>query len=160
MPASNWEVPERYNIAADVIDKHDPAGLAMLWEDWQGNERRLTFEDMQALTNRTANALRAAGVGEGDRVGGHASADTGGGDDVPDRLQDRGDQPVLPAQEVILPINSDVPTPPKRWIQAKKQHAQQGDGKADPHRAHQTWSRDSGGESAEAAGCEPGDCRR
>jgi len=63
-----WRVPERYNIAADVIDKHDPAGLAMLWEDWQGNERRLTFGDVQALTNRTANALRAAGVGEGDRV--------------------------------------------------------------------------------------------
>jgi acetyl-CoA synthetase len=63
-----WEVPERYNIAADVLDKHDPAGLAMLWEDWQGNERRLTFGDMQVLTNRTANALRAVGVGEGDRV--------------------------------------------------------------------------------------------
>ena len=30
--------------------------------------RRLTFGDMQALTNRTANALRGYGVGEGDRV--------------------------------------------------------------------------------------------
>jgi acetyl-CoA synthetase len=63
-----WEVPERYNIAADVLDKHDPSRLAMLWEDWQGNERSLTFGDMQALTNRTANALRAHGIGEGDRV--------------------------------------------------------------------------------------------
>lgn len=63
-----WEVPERYNIAADVVDKHDPGRLAMLWEDWKGNERRLTFGDMQALTNRTANALRAVGVAEGDRV--------------------------------------------------------------------------------------------
>jgi acetyl-CoA synthetase len=63
-----WEVPERYNIAADVLDKHDPGRLAMLWEDWQGTERRLTFGDMQSLTNRTANALRALGVGEGDRV--------------------------------------------------------------------------------------------
>jgi acetyl-CoA synthetase len=63
-----WHVPGHYNIAADVIDKHDPAGLAMLWEDWEGNERRLTFGDMQALTNRTANALRACGVREGDRV--------------------------------------------------------------------------------------------
>ncbi|TMK60537.1 MAG: acyl-CoA synthetase, partial [Actinobacteria bacterium] len=35
---------------------------------WQGNERTLTFGDMQALTNRTANALRAYGVSEGDRV--------------------------------------------------------------------------------------------
>jgi acetyl-CoA synthetase len=63
-----WQVPERYNIAADVLDKHDPARLAMLWEDWQGNERRLTFGDLQALTNCTANALRSYGVGEGDRV--------------------------------------------------------------------------------------------
>ncbi len=66
--AFRWEVPERYNIAADVLDKHDPDRLAMLWEDWEGHERQLTFGDMQALTNRTANALRAAGVHEGDRV--------------------------------------------------------------------------------------------
>jgi acetyl-CoA synthetase len=66
--AFRWEVPAHYNIAADVLDKHEPSRLAMLWEDWQGNERMLTFGDMQALTNRTANALRAAGVGEGDRV--------------------------------------------------------------------------------------------
>jgi acetyl-CoA synthetase len=63
-----WEVPERYNIAADVLDKHEPSRPAMYWEDWQGNELSLTFGDMQALTNRTANALRAHGVGEGDRV--------------------------------------------------------------------------------------------
>jgi acetyl-CoA synthetase len=63
-----WDVPKRYNIAADVLDKHDPGRLAILWEDWQGNERRLTFGDMQSLTNRTANALRASGIGEGDRV--------------------------------------------------------------------------------------------
>jgi len=63
-----WEVPVHYNIAADVLDKHEPTRLAMLWEDWQGNERLLTFGEMQALTNRTANALRDAGVGEGERV--------------------------------------------------------------------------------------------
>ncbi|MGB0096728.1 MAG: AMP-binding protein [Solirubrobacteraceae bacterium] len=40
----------------------------MLWEDWEGHERRLTFGDMQALTSRTANALSAYGVGEGDRI--------------------------------------------------------------------------------------------
>lgn len=63
-----WEVPERYNICADVLDKHDPGRLAMLWEDWQGTRRRLTFGDMQALTARTANALRSVGIGEGDRI--------------------------------------------------------------------------------------------
>jgi acetyl-CoA synthetase len=63
-----WEVPERYNIATDVLDKHDPSRTAMLWEDWQGNERVLTFGDMQSLANRAANVLRSLGVGEGDRV--------------------------------------------------------------------------------------------
>jgi acetyl-CoA synthetase len=66
--AFRWEVPERYNIAADVLDKHEPSRTAMYWEDWQGNERTLTFGDMQALTNRTANALSTYGVREGDRV--------------------------------------------------------------------------------------------
>ncbi|MFN0153201.1 MAG: acyl-CoA synthetase [Gaiella sp.] len=66
--AFRWRVPQRYNIAADVLDKHEPSRPAMFWEDWEGNERTLTFGDMQALTNRTANALRACGVGEGDRV--------------------------------------------------------------------------------------------
>ena len=66
--AFRWEVPRRYNIAADVLDKHEPSRPAMYWEDSEGNERTLTFGDMQALTNRTANALRAYGVGEGDRV--------------------------------------------------------------------------------------------
>src|SRR5919201_2108306 len=63
-----WEVPTRYNIAADVLDKHDSSRPAMLLEDWQGNERRLTFGDMQSLTNRAANVLRDAGVERGDRV--------------------------------------------------------------------------------------------
>ncbi len=63
-----WQVPRHYNIAADVLDKHEPSRPAMYWEDWEGNERTLTFGDMQALTNRTANALRAYGVEEGDRV--------------------------------------------------------------------------------------------
>jgi acetyl-CoA synthetase len=63
-----WEVPARYNLAADVLDKHEPSRLAMLWEDWQGNERRLTFGEMQSLANRAANVLREAGVERGDRV--------------------------------------------------------------------------------------------
>ena len=66
--AFRWQVPRRYNIAADVLDKHEPSRPAMYWEDSEGNERTLMFGDMQALTNRTANALRANGVGEGDRV--------------------------------------------------------------------------------------------
>src|SRR5918992_5113278 len=63
-----WEVPERYNIARDVCDKHDRDRLAMVWEDWQGNERRVTFGELQELSNRFANVLERLGVERGDRV--------------------------------------------------------------------------------------------
>src|SRR5918999_5426116 len=63
-----WEVPERYNIAVDTVDQHEPDRLAMLWEDWEGNERRLSFGDMKALSNRIANVLADQGVERGDRV--------------------------------------------------------------------------------------------
>jgi acetyl-CoA synthetase len=66
--AFRWDVPARYNIAADVLDKHEPGRTAMFWEDWQGNERTLTFGELQSLANRAANVLREAGVREGDRV--------------------------------------------------------------------------------------------
>ena len=66
--AHSWEVPERYNIARDVCDKHDPDRLAMVWEDWQGNERRVSFGELQELSNRFANVLEAVGVERGDRV--------------------------------------------------------------------------------------------
>jgi acetyl-CoA synthetase len=66
--AHSWDVPERYNIARDVCDKHDPDRLAMVWEDWQGNERRVSFGELQQLSNRFANVLQAVGVERGDRV--------------------------------------------------------------------------------------------
>src|SRR3954469_2352178 len=63
-----WEVPERYNIARDVCDKHDRDRLAMGWEDWRGEERRVSFGELQDLSNRFAHALEAIGVERGDRV--------------------------------------------------------------------------------------------
>jgi acetyl-CoA synthetase len=66
--AHRWEVPERYNIAQDVCDKHDRGRLAMVWEDWRGEERRVNFGELQDLSNRFANVLEANGVERGDRV--------------------------------------------------------------------------------------------
>jgi acetyl-CoA synthetase len=63
-----WEVPARYNIASDVCDKHSRDRLAMIWEDWRGNERQVTFGELQDLSNKFANALAAHGVERGDRV--------------------------------------------------------------------------------------------
>jgi acetyl-CoA synthetase len=66
--AHSWDVPERYNIAADVCDKHERDRPAMVWEDWEGRERHVSFGELQDLSNRFANVLEASGVERGDRV--------------------------------------------------------------------------------------------
>jgi acetyl-CoA synthetase len=66
--AHSWEVPERYNIAQDVCDKHPPERLAMAWERFDGARRELTWGELQALANQAAFVLRSAGVARGDRV--------------------------------------------------------------------------------------------
>jgi acetyl-CoA synthetase len=63
-----WDVPERYNIAADVCDRHPREKLAMIHEDFHGNVRRVDWGELQDTSNRFANVLVAAGVGRGDRV--------------------------------------------------------------------------------------------
>jgi acetyl-CoA synthetase len=63
-----WEVPERYNIAADVCDKHPREKLAMVHEDFRGNVRSVTWGELQDLSNQFANVLVAHGVERGDRV--------------------------------------------------------------------------------------------
>lgn len=66
--AHEWFVPDRYNIAADVCDRHAPEKLAMIWESFTGERRDLTWGELQELANRCANLLAARGVGPGDRV--------------------------------------------------------------------------------------------
>ena len=66
--AHEWQVPEKYNIAVDVCDKHDADKLAMVHEDPDGNVREVKWGELQELSNRFANVLRAHGVEQGDRV--------------------------------------------------------------------------------------------
>ncbi len=63
-----WHVPARYNIATDVCDKHPRDKLAMVWEDWRGNQRRVAWGEIQDLAAKFANVLLAHGVARGDRV--------------------------------------------------------------------------------------------
>ncbi len=63
-----WEVPPRYNLAADVCDRHPREKLAMIWESFDGSARELTWGDLQDLANQAAHTLTAHGVGRGDRV--------------------------------------------------------------------------------------------
>lgn len=63
-----WDVPQRYNIAADICDRHPADKLAMIFEDHTGAHREVTWGEQQSLANRAANMLAAHGVGKGDRV--------------------------------------------------------------------------------------------
>jgi acetyl-CoA synthetase len=64
-----WNVPERYNIAADVCDKHPRDKPAMIWERYDGAQRELTWGELQDLSNQAADVLERHGVQRGDRVG-------------------------------------------------------------------------------------------
>lgn len=67
--AFRWRVPERYNIAVDVCDRHAASGgVAMIVEDESGAVSRHSFQDLARRSNRLANALRHLGIGRGDRV--------------------------------------------------------------------------------------------
>src|SRR5579859_2467892 len=63
-----WSVPARYNIAVDVCDRHPREKLAMVHEDFQGQIREVSWGELQDISNRFANVLRAHGVERGDRV--------------------------------------------------------------------------------------------
>ncbi len=63
--------PDNFNFAYDVVDAMadaEPQREALVWCNVAGEERRFTFGELKALSNRTANFLRQAGVKKGDRV--------------------------------------------------------------------------------------------
>ncbi len=65
-----WNIPARYNIAADVCDRHaaDASKIALIGEDADGKTWRMTFRDIQRKANQLANLLVSIGLVKGDRV--------------------------------------------------------------------------------------------
>ncbi len=66
-----WAIPERYNIGVDVCDRwaaHDPSRPAILHVQPDGGIDIVSFGAMKEASDRFANALRAHGIGRGDRV--------------------------------------------------------------------------------------------
>ena len=86
-----WQVPERYNIAADVCDKHPRDKLAMIHEDFTGTVRRVNWGELQDNAARLANVLSAHGVAAGRSRGHAAAADARNGVGVLRRVEDRRD---------------------------------------------------------------------
>src|ERR1700737_4010501 len=63
-----WDVPERYNIAADVCDRRPREQLAMIHEHHSGAVREVSWGELQDLANQAANVLASLGVEQGDPV--------------------------------------------------------------------------------------------
>jgi acetyl-CoA synthetase len=68
--AFRWKLPERYNIARDVCDRHaaGPERTALIHERADGSVARYSFQQVQRLANQCANTLRHLGLVPGDRV--------------------------------------------------------------------------------------------
>src|SRR3989442_200305 len=61
------------NLADSCVDRHVESGRAahpaLIWEGDDGSTRQVTYGELLGEVSRLANALRALGFGEGDRVG-------------------------------------------------------------------------------------------
>jgi acetyl-CoA synthetase len=64
-----WQLPPRYNIGVDVVDRQRGADLALIFLDERDQEQRYSFADIRRLSNRFANVLHACGLARGDRIG-------------------------------------------------------------------------------------------
>ena len=63
-----WDRPEKYNFARDVIDRWDPSKAALFWVDDAGTEISKTFGEISEASRRLCNVLAGAGVSKGDTV--------------------------------------------------------------------------------------------
>ena len=64
-----WEIPKEFNIAAAICDRHVGTNRAALLVETAAGMAEMSFEHLQDRSRRLANALSAAGVARGDRVG-------------------------------------------------------------------------------------------
>ena len=109
----------------------------MVWEDWQGNERRVTFGELQELSNRFANVLEALGVEREDRVATLLPVAAGDRRGLPRHLQARRD----PAVDVGALRRRGHPAPPARLGRAARGHRQR-EPRPDPGGARRARARD------------------
>ena len=71
-PWVTWFAGGKLNASVNCLDRHVAAGggdkVAYHWEGEPGEERSITYRELLDEVCRFANALRALGVGKGDRV--------------------------------------------------------------------------------------------
>jgi acetyl-CoA synthetase len=72
-PFARWFDGGQLNVSANCLDRHVATWrrnkAALVWEGEPGDVRTLTYQQLLGEVCRCANALKALGVGKGDRVG-------------------------------------------------------------------------------------------
>jgi len=71
-PFFKWFNDGELNVSENCLDRHVAAGFgkrtAILWEGESGEVRHISYTELLGEVCRAANAMRALGVGKGDRV--------------------------------------------------------------------------------------------
>lgn len=71
LKALEFDIPDNFNFAYDCVSevaRKKPDKLAMLWVSASGEERRISFGEMDEMSSRTANYFKRLGIRKGDRV--------------------------------------------------------------------------------------------
>jgi acetyl-CoA synthetase len=72
LPFATWFADGTLNVAENCVDRHVAAGrgerVAFHWVGEPGDRRTVTYNDLYREVQKTANALKALGVQQGDRV--------------------------------------------------------------------------------------------
>jgi acetyl-CoA synthetase len=65
-----WSIPEKLNVAYQVCERHQSRAqqVAVYYENAAGQRASYSFADLKIYSDQFANALRAQGIGPGDRV--------------------------------------------------------------------------------------------
>ena len=63
-----WDLPDDYNLAYDLVGKHDPDRPALHQAYPDDRRETYTFGDLDTLSDRLANGLAERGIERGDRV--------------------------------------------------------------------------------------------
>ncbi len=71
-PHAKWFADGTLNVAYNCVDRHVEAGngdrVAIHWEGEPGDQRSITYADLQREVSKAANALLELGLSTGDRV--------------------------------------------------------------------------------------------
>jgi len=71
-PVAKWFVNGELNVSVNCVDRHVAAGdgqrIAIYFEGEPGDERAITYQELQDEVCRAANALTELGISSGDRV--------------------------------------------------------------------------------------------